>query len=158
MKCKYCNSENLILEKRSKDDKHILDAQQVALICGNCGKYIKWCPKDERKFYWLNTNKKIGTLNKIEEFDKLMAEYNCQDVYELVKAMQHQLAEKDQEIKELKCEMVEYQVENEQLKFLGCEKYIRHQVCEEIREDSELMYNWAGEIAGYIVSPTKLDQ
>ena len=62
----------------------------------------------------------------------------CVDCYSTKKQdqiakLKQQLAEKDEEIKLLKCEMVDYQVENEQLKVLGCEAFIRHQICEEIR-------------------------
>ena len=55
MKCKYCGSENLVLEQRSKETNYILDANQVALKCADCGKFIKWCPKGDRKYYYANT-------------------------------------------------------------------------------------------------------
>lgn len=52
-KCKYCGSEKLILESPTKD-KNILTADRVALKCANCGKWLKWCPKNERQQYIQN--------------------------------------------------------------------------------------------------------
>lgn len=51
MKCKYCNSENLILKQDSFETDDILKANRVKLICANCGKFIKWCAKEDRKWY-----------------------------------------------------------------------------------------------------------
>lgn len=56
-KCKYCGSTNLFLEPR-KQGQNILDADQVALKCKACGKWLKWCPKTERKYYYSNTASK----------------------------------------------------------------------------------------------------
>lgn len=52
--CPKCGSENLILESRG--ELPIMDAQQVALRCADCGRWIKWCPKEERNLY-LETEK-----------------------------------------------------------------------------------------------------
>ena len=50
-KCKYCNSGNLILEPQVKG-QDVMTANVVALKCGDCGKWLKWCPKDERKYHF----------------------------------------------------------------------------------------------------------
>ena len=65
MNCKYCNSKNLILEQRSKETDDILNAQQVALICKDCGKFIKWCPKSERKLYFAKYLVEKNNINQI---------------------------------------------------------------------------------------------
>lgn len=57
-KCKYCNSENLILEPRVQG-QDVMTADMVALKCGDCGKWLKWCPKDERKYHLKQNNKKF---------------------------------------------------------------------------------------------------
>lgn len=62
-KCKYCGNENLILEPRIAG-QDIMTADQVALKCADCGKWLKWCPKDERKFYL----KKVDKDQQIAEF------------------------------------------------------------------------------------------
>ena len=49
-KCKHCQSTNLILESRIPG-QDVVTANQVALKCGDCGKWLKWCPKDERPRY-----------------------------------------------------------------------------------------------------------
>lgn len=48
--CKYCKSKNLVLESRVSGE-NVLTANMVALKCADCGKWIKWCPKEERHFY-----------------------------------------------------------------------------------------------------------
>lgn len=55
MECKYCKSQNLILEQRSHETDDILQANQVALKCADCGKFINWCAKDKRPLYYNNT-------------------------------------------------------------------------------------------------------
>lgn len=55
--CKKCGSKNLFLEPRIKG-QDILTADMVALKCKDCGSWLKWCPKDERKYYFHNTLKK----------------------------------------------------------------------------------------------------
>lgn len=67
-KCKYCGSKNLYLENKS--NKNIMELPQVALKCADCGKWLKWCPKDERKLY-LNENKQKAML---ENWIKLKTE------------------------------------------------------------------------------------
>lgn len=49
--CKKCGSKNLYLEPRIKG-QDVLTAAMVALKCKDCGTWLKWCPKDERKFYF----------------------------------------------------------------------------------------------------------
>lgn len=65
-KCKYCNSENLILEPQVKG-QDVMTANVVALKCGNCGKWLKWCPKDERKYHFqsVKQNKEVVHTNDI---------------------------------------------------------------------------------------------
>lgn len=48
--CKKCGSKNLYLEPRIKG-QDVMTANMVALKCKDCGFWLKWCPKDERKFY-----------------------------------------------------------------------------------------------------------
>lgn len=55
--CKKCGSKNLYLEPRVKG-QDILTANMVALKCKDCGSWLKWCPKDERKYYYANTQQK----------------------------------------------------------------------------------------------------
>ena len=55
--CKKCGSKNLYLEPRIAG-QDILTANMVALKCKDCGSWLKWCPKDERKYYFHNTLKK----------------------------------------------------------------------------------------------------
>lgn len=64
-KCKYCNSENLILEPQVKG-QDVMTANVVALKCGDCGKWLKWCPKDERKYHFqaVKQNKEYGEQTK----------------------------------------------------------------------------------------------
>lgn len=49
-KCKHCGSKELYLEPRVKG-QDILSADMVALKCKSCGKWLKWCPKNERVNY-----------------------------------------------------------------------------------------------------------
>lgn len=113
MKCKYCNSENLILEQRSKDTCHILDAQQVALKCADCGKFIKWCPKTERKFYYLNTNKIYNKLiDQENDHEKLIDDF--------------------QQERENLCKQIQMQ-NNARKRLVQALKNQRYVICEEIR-------------------------
>lgn len=48
--CTKCGSENLYLEPRIKG-QDVMSADMVALKCKDCGVWLKWCPKDERKDY-----------------------------------------------------------------------------------------------------------
>ena len=48
--CKKCGGKNLFLEPRIKGQA-VLTTDMVALKCKDCGSWLKWCPKDERKFY-----------------------------------------------------------------------------------------------------------
>lgn len=54
--CKKCGSKNLYLEPRIKG-QNVLTADMVALKCKGCGSWLKWCPKDERKYYIHNQPK-----------------------------------------------------------------------------------------------------
>lgn len=48
--CNKCGSKNLYLEPRIKG-QDVLIADMVALKCKDCGSWLKWCSKDERKYY-----------------------------------------------------------------------------------------------------------
>lgn len=52
--CKYCGSDNLVLDTELKDKQEILKLDKVALKCADCGKWLKWCPKEERNYYLKN--------------------------------------------------------------------------------------------------------
>ena len=66
--CKKCGSKNLYLEPRVKG-QDILTADMVALKCKDCGSWLKWCPKDERKYYYANTQQKQDTKwQKLKEW------------------------------------------------------------------------------------------
>lgn len=63
-KCKYCNGKNLILVSRI-ENQNVMDAAQVALVCADCSKWLKWCPKNERAQYLkrvVKKQKRIETL------------------------------------------------------------------------------------------------
>ena len=95
MKCKKCGSKNLYLEPRIKG-QDVLAADMVALKCKYCGSWLKWCPKDERKYYFHNTLKKdkwqilkeyikntnhnIGTLRDVNDILDKMQELEENDV------------------------------------------------------------------------------
>ena len=80
-KCKYCGSENLYLE--NKTNRNIMELPQVALKCANCGKWLKWCPKEERKYY-LGEFKKLNQRHEIqiEELQKQL--FNKEKDLELI--------------------------------------------------------------------------
>lgn len=62
MNCKYCGSNNLVLEPKI-EGQDVITADMVALKCGDCGKWLKWCPKAERVQYIIKskTNAKVET-------------------------------------------------------------------------------------------------
>ena len=61
-KCKYCNSENLILEPQVKG-QDVMTANVVALKCGDCGKWIKWVTKEEaNRIYFRFNTKPVSEL------------------------------------------------------------------------------------------------
>ena len=65
--CKYCKSKNLMLESRVSGE-NVMTANMVALKCADCGKWIKWCPKEDRHFY-IKEKEKIFTFTK-EQLDQ----------------------------------------------------------------------------------------
>lgn len=72
-KCKHCGSKELYLEPRVKG-QDILTADMVALKCKSCGKWLKWCPKNERVNYLKIQDEKPDKWQKLKEFlneDKL---------------------------------------------------------------------------------------
>ena len=64
--CKKCGSKNLYLEPRIKG-QDVLTADMVALKCKDCGFWLKWCPKDERKFYLKQPKDKWQILKEFIE-------------------------------------------------------------------------------------------
>lgn len=64
--CKKCGSKNLYLEPRIKG-QDVMTADMVALKCKDCGVWLKWCPKDERKYYYANKQSK-DKWQKLKEF------------------------------------------------------------------------------------------
>ena len=60
--CKKCGSKNLYLEPRIKG-QDVMTADTVALKCKDCGVWLKWCPKDERKYYYTNKQSKDNGKN-----------------------------------------------------------------------------------------------
>lgn len=80
--CKKCGSENLYLEPRVKG-QDVLTADMVALKCKDCGSWLKWCPKDERKYYYANTQPKQNYKDKIIKFINELAWKDVQyDAYQ----------------------------------------------------------------------------
>lgn len=71
--CKKCGSKNLYLEPRIKG-QNVLTADMVALKCKGCGFWLKWCPKDERKYY-LNKQPK-DKWQKLKEWLKEKKSWN----------------------------------------------------------------------------------
>lgn len=71
--CKKCGSKNLYLEPRVKG-QDILSADMVALKCEDCGFWLKWCPKDERKFYLKQPKDKWQKLKEWLEEKKIRNE------------------------------------------------------------------------------------
>lgn len=66
--CKKCGGKNLYLEPRIKG-QDVLTADIVALKCKDCGSWLKWCPKDERKYYYSNKQSK-DKWHKLKEWLK----------------------------------------------------------------------------------------
>ena len=66
-KCKHCGSKELYLEPRVKG-QDILMADMVALKCKSCGKWLKWCPKNERVNYLKIKEEKPDKWQKLKEF------------------------------------------------------------------------------------------
>lgn len=66
--CKKCGSENLYLEPRI-EGQDVMTADMVALKCKDCGSWLKWCPKDERKYYYANKQSK-DKWQKLKEWLK----------------------------------------------------------------------------------------
>ena len=80
--CKKCGSKNLYLEPRVKG-QDILTADMVALKCKDCGAWLKWCPKDERKYYYANTQQKQDTKwQKLKEILKRQIDIDSKEYLE----------------------------------------------------------------------------
>ena len=62
--CKKCGSKNLVLQQARPDG-------QVALVCADCGAWIKWCPKEERPFY---QNKAAKAPEHKDDFAEIIVE------------------------------------------------------------------------------------
>ena len=65
--CKKCGSKNLYLEPRIKG-QDAMTADMVALKCRDCGVWLKWCPKDERKYYLNKQPKEDIKWQKLKEW------------------------------------------------------------------------------------------
>ncbi len=82
--CKKCGSKNLYLEPRIKG-QDVMTADMVALKCKDCGSWLKWCPKSERKYYFNKQPKEEDIKwQKLKEFlneDKLFDLFKEEFVY-----------------------------------------------------------------------------
>ena len=67
-KCKYCESENLYLAPKNEGEDP-LTANTVAIKCKDCGKWLAWCPKADRKLYAKNAQNSVET-QKVEQVIK----------------------------------------------------------------------------------------
>ena len=95
-KCKHCGSSNLYLEPRV-EGQDVLTANQVALKCSNCGKWLKWCPKDERKKYLKDNQLDI---EKNKDAALCYYEINRQELENKIKELEQKLLEKEEQITE----------------------------------------------------------
>ena len=77
--CKKCGSENLYLEPRIKG-QDVMTADMVALKCKDCGSWLKWCPKDERKYYYANKQSK-DKWQKLKEWVSFTQPKNINDEF-----------------------------------------------------------------------------
>ncbi len=84
-KCKHCGSKELYLEPRIKG-QDILTADMVALKCKSCGKWLKWCPKNERVNYLKIQDEKPDKWHKLKEWlnkeadDVRYTPYDCRSL------------------------------------------------------------------------------
>lgn len=95
--CKKCGSKNLYLEPRVKG-QDILTANMVALKCKDCGSWLKWCPKDERKYYYANTQQKQDTKwQELKEWlkkailrnkDNIISKYDYENVLVIMQELE----------------------------------------------------------------------
>ena len=97
--CKKCGSKNLYLEPRIKG-QDVMSADMVALKCKDCGVWLKWCPKDERKYYihkypkdkW---QKLKEWLKKEQGYTSIYEEQRRVALEEILEQMQELEGEKD---------------------------------------------------------------
>ena len=110
--CKKCGSKNLYLESRIKG-QDVMTANMVALKCKDCGFWLKWCPKDERKFYLKQPKDKWQKLKewleeKIKEYEPTYDEwmalnydfYNKTNIQSVYKNILDKIQELEEEIVE----------------------------------------------------------
>lgn len=103
-KCKYCGSSELELENKTKFN--IMDAPQVALKCAKCGKWLKWCPKDERQLYIKNSsNRRYQYYWNGFDCKEIVIDTYAKSRYEGCEIVVDLLNDKDEEIKRLKEEL-----------------------------------------------------
>ena len=95
--CKKCGSKNLYLEPRIKG-QDVLTADMVALKCKDCGFWLKWCPKDERKFYLKQPKDKWQKLKEWLEYRT--AENGVFDNYDSLAVEDNLILDKMQELSE----------------------------------------------------------
>lgn len=62
-KCKYCQSEHLYLESKNERED-VLIANQVALKCKDCGKWLKWVKKEDRTKYVIREDIPFVSIGK----------------------------------------------------------------------------------------------
>lgn len=79
--CKKCGSKNLYLEPRIKG-QDILTADMVALKCKDCGKWIKWCPKNERVNYLKIQDEKPDKWQRLKEILKRQIDTDSREFLE----------------------------------------------------------------------------
>ena len=103
-KCKYCGSENLYLENKS--NKSIMELPQVALKCANCGKWLKWCPKEERQQYLkINNNRYQYSWNEADCIERIIdtkenkSYEGCESAIALLNKQDKQIKDLEEDVK-----------------------------------------------------------
>lgn len=116
--CKHCKSKNLILEPRIAG-QDIMTADMVALKCKDCGKWLKWCPKDERHFYNKQNIEKddfedlyCKSIEQRAELEKQLADkdkytYTGKEVGEIERKYDEKIDTLEQKLKSQPAEIVE---------------------------------------------------
>lgn len=150
-KCKYCGSENLILEPRVKG-QDVLIADMVALKCGNCGKWLKWCPKNERKNHINNIQVFEHIVNEYKPAFCVLADRDCEYMRE-IKQLEFENSElkKDKELLKSLIGIIDLIMHDKQYRFedssnvwysrKSCKELNREQLLEELEEELHSLGN-----------------